>query len=38
MGIALIVSFGGLPLPYMGDEIGLTSDYNFFKRAFPCPR
>ena len=29
MGLALIASFGGLPLLYMGDEIGLTNDYNF---------
>ncbi len=27
MGLALIASFGGLPLLYMGDEIGLTNDY-----------
>jgi amylosucrase len=29
MGLALIASFGGLPLLYMGDEIGLTNDYAF---------
>ncbi len=29
MGHALICSFGGLPLIYMGDEIGLTNDYGF---------
>jgi amylosucrase len=29
MGVALIASFGGLPLLYMGDEIGLTNDYSF---------
>lgn len=29
MGLALIASFGGLPLLYMGDEIGLTNDYGF---------
>jgi amylosucrase len=29
MGVALMASFGGLPLFYMGDEIGLTNDYNF---------
>ena len=29
MGIALIASFGGLPLFYMGDEIGLLNDYGF---------
>jgi amylosucrase len=29
MGYALICSFGGLPLLYMGDEIGLLNDYSF---------
>ncbi len=29
MGVALMASFGGLPLLYMGDEIGLTNDYRF---------
>jgi len=29
MGIALICSFGGLPLFYMGDEIGLLNDWEF---------
>ena len=29
MGHALIASFGGLPLLYMGDEIGLTNDPSF---------
>lgn len=29
MGYALICSFGGLPLLYMGDEIGLLNDYAF---------
>ncbi|MBL8791887.1 MAG: amylosucrase, partial [Rhizobiales bacterium] len=29
MGFALICSFGGLPLLYMGDEIGLLNDYGF---------
>ncbi len=29
MGNALIASFGGIPLLYMGDEIGLTNDYSF---------
>jgi amylosucrase len=29
MGIALICSFGGMPLLYMGDEIGLLNDYSF---------
>jgi amylosucrase len=28
-GFALIASFGGLPLLYMGDEIGLLNDYDF---------
>lgn len=29
MGFALICSFGGLPLLYMGDEVGLLNDYGF---------
>ena len=29
LGFALICSFGGLPLLYMGDEIGLLNDYGF---------
>ncbi len=29
MGVALICSFGGIPLLYMGDEIGLLNDYGF---------
>jgi amylosucrase len=29
MGHALIASFGGIPLVYMGDEIGLTNDYGY---------
>ncbi len=29
MGVALMASFGGLPLLYMGDEIGLLNDYGF---------
>jgi amylosucrase len=29
LGYALICSFGGLPLLYMGDEIGLLNDYDF---------
>ncbi len=29
MGHALIASFGGVPLLYMGDEIGLLNDYSF---------
>jgi amylosucrase len=29
MGFALICSFGGLPLLYMGDEVGLLNDYEF---------
>ncbi len=32
MGYALIASFGGLPLLYMGDEIGLLNDYSFAKQ------
>ncbi len=31
MGVALMASFGGLPLLFMGDEIGLTNDYSFVK-------
>jgi amylosucrase len=31
MGYALICSYGGLPLLYMGDEIGLLNDYGFTK-------
>lgn len=29
MGNALIASYGGLPLIYMGDEIALTNDYGY---------
>lgn len=29
MGNALIASYGGVPLLYMGDEIGLTNDYAY---------
>jgi amylosucrase len=29
MGVALMCSFGGLPLLYMGDEVGLLNDYGF---------
>ncbi|MDE2385470.1 MAG: alpha-amylase family protein [Alphaproteobacteria bacterium] len=29
LGVALMASFGGLPLLYMGDEIGLLNDYGF---------
>jgi amylosucrase len=29
MGYALICSFGGMPLLYMGDEIGLLNDYAY---------
>jgi amylosucrase len=31
MGFALICSFGGIPLLYMGDEVGLLNDYDFVK-------
>ncbi len=31
LGYSLICSFGGLPLLYMGDEIGLLNDYGFAK-------
>ncbi len=33
MGNALMCSFGGMPLLYMGDEIGLLNDYDFKKIA-----
>jgi amylosucrase len=33
LGYALICSFGGMPLLYMGDEIGLLNDYGFSKIA-----
>jgi amylosucrase len=33
MGVALMCSFGGLPLLYMGDEVGLLNDYSFAKVA-----
>ena len=29
MGHALIASFGGIPLIYMGDEVALTNDYGY---------
>lgn len=29
MGHALIASFGGIPLIYMGDELGLLNDYSY---------
>ncbi len=29
MGHALIASYGGVPLIYMGDEIALTNDYSY---------
>lgn len=29
MGHALIAAYGGIPLIYMGDEIGLTNDYGY---------
>jgi amylosucrase len=31
MGFALICAFGGIPLLYMGDEVGLLNDYDFTK-------
>ncbi len=31
LGFALIAGFGGIPLIYMGDEIGLLNDYDFDK-------
>jgi amylosucrase len=32
LGHALIASFGGIPLVYMGDEIGLLNDYGYKAR------
>ncbi|MCB5199502.1 DUF3459 domain-containing protein [Loktanella sp. TSTF-M6] len=29
LGHALIASYGGIPLIYMGDEIGMTNDYSY---------
>lgn len=31
LGVALVASFGGIPLLYMGDEIGLLNDYDYVK-------
>ena len=31
MGHALIASFGGIPLIYMGDELGLTNDHGYLQ-------
>jgi len=33
MGHALIASFGGIPLIYMGDEIGMTNDHSYLDHA-----
>jgi amylosucrase len=33
MGHALICGFGGLPLLYMGDELGMLNDYDYVKVA-----
>ena len=33
MGHALIASFGGIPLIYMGDEIGLRNDWNWAQHS-----
>ena len=33
MGYALMCSFGGIPLLYMGDEVGLLNDYAFVNTA-----
>lgn len=32
LGHALICGFGGIPLIYMGDELGLTNDYGYVER------
>jgi len=32
LGNALIASFGGVPLIYMGDEIAMTNDYTYLYR------
>ncbi len=37
MGVALMASFGGLPLHYMGDEIGLTNDHGFKRDPAHAP-
>lgn len=37
MGHALIASFGGIPLIYMGDEIGLTNDHSYLDRPELAP-
>jgi amylosucrase len=29
MSYAMVYAFGGIPLLYMGDELGLTNDYSF---------
>ena len=29
LGVALMASFGGMPLLYMGDEVGLLNDYDY---------
>jgi amylosucrase len=33
LGHALIAAFGGIPLIYMGDELGLTNDYGYLTVA-----
>jgi amylosucrase len=33
LGHALICGFGGIPLIYMGDEIGMTNDYRYTSHA-----
>ncbi len=37
MGHALIASFGGIPLIYMGDEIGLTNDQSYLNNPELAP-
>ena len=37
MGHALIASFGGIPLIYMGDEIGLMNDHSYLDNADRAP-
>ena len=37
MGHALIASFGGVPLIYMGDEIGLLNDHSYRAATSTAP-
>lgn len=33
LGYAMVFGFGGLPLLYMGDELGLLNDYSYVERS-----